>query len=155
MAKLTPMSSITKTSILLLQYEDCYSQRYAIRKFIQCVSIKSLHFSKVPHINISKYIQEISIHVGSYIMDLFYQMIPTKLMDIVCLSEQEPHLWNWPKSRLDRKWYLFCLLSAKLRVVKRLQNYHSDGLMTLYEKICFVVCIFWHMPSTFYASSSY
>ena len=53
---------------------------------------------------------------------------------IVCLSEQEPHLWNWPKSRLDRNWYLFSLLSAKLRVVKRLRNYHSDGLMTLYEK---------------------
>ena len=57
-------------------------------------------------------------------------------------------------SRLDRNWYLFWLLSARLRVVKRLRNSHSDGLMTLYEKICFVVCIFWHMPSIFYASLS-
>ena len=73
---------------------------------------------------------------------LFYQMIPKKSDDIVCLSEQEPHLWNWPKSRLDRNWYLFCLLSAKLIVVKRLRNYHSDGLMTIYERIYALLCVY-------------
>ena len=59
--------------------------------------------------------------------------------------QQEPHLWNWPDSRLDRNWYLFRLLSANLRVVKRLQNYHSDGrwhfmkkyaLLCVYSDIC-------------------
>ena len=101
-------------------------------------------FKSPPHINISTYFQEMFIHVGSYRSLLSYD---TKKSDhIVCLSEQEPHLWNWPKSRLDRNWYLFCLLSATLRVVKGLGNYHFDGLMTIYEGMCFVGCIFWNMP---------
>ena len=65
---------------------------------------KSLHFLKVPHINISKYIQDIFIHVGSYGSLLSND---TKISDdIVCLSEQEPRLWNRLKSRLDRDWYI-------------------------------------------------
>ena len=103
-------------------------------------------FQKSPHINISKYFQEICIRVGIY-RSLLSNDTKTS-DDVVCLSEQEPHLWNLPKSRLDRNWYLFYLQSATLRDAKRLQNYHSDGLMTIYERICFVVCIFWLMPST-------
>ena len=87
-------------------------------------------------------------------MDLFYQMIPPNLT-ILYAWVSSSHICKWPKSRLDRNWYLFWLLSARLRVVKTLQIMHSDGLMTLYERICFVVCKFWHMPLTFYASSSY
>ena len=59
----------------------------------------------------------------------------------ICEIEQEPHLWNLPKSRLDWNWYLFSLLSAKLRVVKRLWSYHSDGLMTLCEKYA-LLCVY-------------
>ena len=51
---------------------------------------KGLHFSKVPHINISKYFQEISIHVGSYMYLLSNDT--KKSDDIACLSEQEPRL---------------------------------------------------------------
>ena len=37
---------------------------------------------------------------------------------------------------------------------KALNFSYSDGLMTIYERIGFVVCIFWHMQSTVHASSS-
>ena len=65
---------------------------------IHCVSIKSLHFSKVPHINILQYFQEISIDLGSY--GLFYQMIPTSLTILyawvnrshICKIDQNPGL---------------------------------------------------------------
>ena len=50
---------------------------------------KKVHFSKFPHMNISKYFQEIVIRVR-IAMGLFYD---TKNSDnIVCLSEQEPCL---------------------------------------------------------------
>ena len=45
------------------------------------------------------------IHVGSY--GRLLSNDTNKSDNIVCLSEQEPHLWNWPKSRHDRNWYLF------------------------------------------------
>ena len=51
---------------------------------------KILHFSKVPHINISKYFQKISIDVGSY--GSLLSNDTKEIDDIVCLSEQEPHL---------------------------------------------------------------
>ena len=123
-------------------YTFMYSFVYTVRLK------KSLHFSKVPPY---KYFNIFSgnfhtSHVGSYRSLLSNDT--KKSDDIVCLSEQEPHLWNWQKSRLDRIWYLFWLLSATLRVVKRLRNYNFDGLITIYERICLVGCIFWHMPPT-------
>ena len=93
-----------------------YLESFRSQCLLQCVSKKVYTFQKSPHINISTYFQEIFIHVGSYMSLLSYDT--KKSYDIVCLSEQEPHLWNWPKSRLDRNWYLFCLLSVTLRVVK-------------------------------------
>ena len=80
----------------------------------------------------------VAIHVC-----LFYQMIRKKSDDIVCLSEQEQHCVKLTKIQaLTGNWYLFCLLSATLKVVKRLRNYHFDGLMTIHERIYFVGCIF-------------
>ena len=94
------------------------------RLYIHSASQKKVYtVPKCPHINISIYFQDISIHVGSYRALLSNDT--NKSDDIVCLSEQKPHLWNCTKSRFDRNWYLFCLLSATLRAVKRLRNYHS------------------------------
>ena len=47
-------------------------------------------FQKSPHINISTYFQEIFIHVGSYMSLLSNDT--EKSDNILCLSEQEPHL---------------------------------------------------------------
>ena len=54
------------------------------------INKKVYTFKKSPHINISKYFQEISIHVGSY--GSLLSNDTKKFDDIVCLSEQEPHL---------------------------------------------------------------
>ena len=119
-----------------------------------CASQKKVYaFQKCTLVNISKYFQEIFIHVGSYGSLLSND---TNISDnILCLSEQEPHLWKWPKSRLDRNWYLFWLLSANIESrekASKLSFWWSDD--NLWE-ICFAVCISWQMPSTFYAASSY
>ena len=86
---------------------------------------KSLHFSKVPPYTYFNIFSGNFIHVGSYMSLLSNDT--KKSDDIVCLGEQEPHFVKLTKSRLDRNWYLFCLLSATFRVVKRLRNYNFDG----------------------------
>ena len=55
---------------------------------LQCVSKKVYTFQNSPHIHISKYFQEILIHVGSY--GSLLSNDTKKSDDIVCLSEQEP-----------------------------------------------------------------
>ena len=118
---------------------------------LQCVSIKSLHFSKVPPY---KYFKIFSGNFHTCGMGLFYQMIPKNLMMLyawvsrshICEIDQNPGLTgigicsvcyqqNW------ESWKGFKIIILKVW-------WH-------FMKICFVVCIFWHMPSTFYASSSY
>ena len=70
--------------------------------------------------------------------------------DILCLSEQEPHLWNYQIPGL-----------TGIRIC--FGCYHEKGFKIIilmvwwqiYERICFAVCISWHKPSTFYSSYSY
>ena len=68
---------------------------------LQCVSVKKFTlFKKSPHMNISKYFQEMSIHVGSYGYVSFYQMIPKNLTILyawvsrshICEIDQNPGL---------------------------------------------------------------
>ena len=74
---------------------------------------------------------------------LFYQMIPKHLTILyawvsrshICKLDHHPGLTGL---------YLFCLLSATFRIAKILREDHSDGLMTIYDRICIVVRIFWH-----------
>ena len=63
------------------------------RSYTVRIKKKVYTFQKSPHINISTYFQEIVIHVGSYIVYMSLLSNDTKKADdIVCLSEQEPHL---------------------------------------------------------------
>ena len=50
--------------------------------------------------------------------------------------------------------FVLAAISKIERREKALDFSYSDGLMTIYERIGFVVCIFWHMQSTVQASSS-
>ena len=122
---------------------------------LQCVSKKSLHFFKVPHINIAKYFQEIFIHVGSYGSLLSndsnkswrYFMLEWAGATFVKLTK----IQAWQE--------LVFILAAISKLESRswkgfeffIFRWSDDNLWT---GISFVVCIFWHMPSTFYASSS-
>ena len=125
-------------------------------KFIQIhqyysASQKVYTFQKSPHINIS-YFQEIFMHVGSYGSYLWTDT-KKKSDDIACLSEHEPRLWNWPKSRLDRNWYLFQMASSKIESWNSFEFFifwWSDNLWT--DRLCYV-CIL-TMPLNFHASSS-
>ena len=69
------------TSIHILTYQTATTVR---------INKKFYTFQKSPHINISTYFQEISIHVGTY--GSLLSNNTKQFDDIVCLSEQEPHL---------------------------------------------------------------
>ena len=109
-------------------------------------------FQKSPHINILKYFQEHSIHVGSYgsllsndtkNITILYAWVSRSH---ICEIDQNPGLTGIGICSV-------CYQQIESREkASKLSFWWSDD--TLW-KICFVVCIFWHMPSTFYASSSY
>ena len=78
----------------------CITSEYAVMHYTVRLNKKVYTFQKSPHINISKYFQEIVIHVGS--CGYLLSNDTNKSDDIVYLSEQEPRLSNWPKPGLDR-----------------------------------------------------
>ena len=85
-----PNMQIVDTAEKIVLISNPCNYFFLRREHLQCVSKKVYAIQKSPHINISKYFQELFIHVGSYTSLLSNDT--KKSDDIVCLSKQEPHL---------------------------------------------------------------